>query len=100
MPTSFLSENLKPITSVQNFVLRSISLTLSTTWPIFFILTGDVSSVIHFLLSKSLLKQRISRTDDRSRQNQTTSAKSSEMLLCVKFRNQFTAVGTYCVQVQ
>jgi hypothetical protein len=36
----FLSENLKPITSVQNFVLRSISLTLSTTWPIFLILNG------------------------------------------------------------
>src|SRR5215470_17497776 len=46
MPFSFLSENLKPIISVQNFLLRSISLTLKTTWPIFFILMGVFSSAI------------------------------------------------------
>src|SRR6185503_4059866 len=46
MPPSFLSENLKPMISVQNFVLRSMSLTLRTTWPIFLILIGDVSVAI------------------------------------------------------
>jgi len=33
--------------SVQNLVLASISFTLKTTWPIFLILMGDVSSAIN-----------------------------------------------------
>src|SRR6516164_3074422 len=57
IPTSFLSENLNPITSVQNFVLRWISLTLSTTWPIFLIFIGDLSSAIYSSFLKSPLKQ-------------------------------------------
>src|SRR5215813_9368666 len=46
MPISLRSENLKPIISVQNLVLRSMSLTFKTTCPIFLIFIGDFSSAI------------------------------------------------------
>ena len=43
MPYSLRSENLEAMISVQNFVVLSMSLTVKTTWPSFFTLTGVVS---------------------------------------------------------
>ena len=49
MPRSFTSDTLKPMISVQNLVLRSRSLTLNTTCPIFLTLIGVVSSLLMFI---------------------------------------------------
>src|SRR5262245_5876994 len=50
MPISLRSENLKPMISVQNLLLRSMSLTFKTMCPIFLIFIGVFSSAIDFLL--------------------------------------------------
>src|SRR5215510_13009606 len=55
IPISLRSENLKPIISVQNLLLRSMSLTFKTTCPIFLILIGDFSSAIRSSFDESLM---------------------------------------------
>ena len=44
--------------SVQNFVVLSMSLTVKTTWPSFFTLTGVVSGVDGVALGLALLSYR------------------------------------------
>src|SRR4029453_12211181 len=43
MPYSLRSKNLEAMISAQSFVVLSMSLTVKTTWPSFFTLTGVVS---------------------------------------------------------
>src|SRR5262245_66287873 len=75
--------------SVQNLVLRSMSLTLRTTCPIFLILMGDFSSAIGFLLQwfanwfpKPTVDyahpdRRLSIMETKSRQNTRDSQRNS-----------------------
>ena len=47
MPRSLRSDTWNPMISVQNFVVRSMSLTVNTIWPSFFTLIGVWLRMLH-----------------------------------------------------